>query len=391
MFISLVLLAILVIYITSIKQKAEAFTVNESSYEEKILASGSLTLSNNIELRAPVRGLINSIYINEGDSVKAGDELVSMDTTDIDLQINELSAGKAVLDAQLSELSSTLYPNAVQRLSQAKSNEATALKNLENAKFLYEEGAISMDQYMETRSLYDLAKSETAIARNNSSALSSNGSSRAQLTAERNKLTAQILSLQNERSKYKLLSPINGKVIEIFSAVGELEERSTPLLTLIGDESIIVEVPIDERYISILEKGQKVLVSTDAYASEKLVGSISSISPFVDVDTGTILLNVKLNEKRPYLIKNLSVRCEIVTGTYENSIVIPERFIFSENDSHFVFLLEDGKAIKRSIVPVLNNTSMVRITDGLFNGETILLPNGLKDGDSVKALGVEGL
>ena len=161
-------------------------------------------------------------------------------------------------------------------------------------------------------------------------------------------------------------------------------------MTIIRDETALVEVPLDERYISSIEKGQKVLVSSDEYASEKLEGVIASISPSVDIDTGTILLKVRLNENRPYLIKNLTVRCEIITGIFENSIAIPEKFLFKENGSNFVFVFENGKAVKRNVLPALNNTARVRITEGLFDGETILLPNGLKDGDSVRLSGVDG-
>ena len=386
----LVIIVLFAIYMASMGSKADFFEIKSESYEEKILASGTLTLSDTVELRAPVRGLVTSIKIEEGDSIEAGQELVLLDTKDINLQIKELLAGKAVLDAQLSELSSKLYPNALQLLSQAKLNEAEALKNFENAKLLYDAGAISKNQYIEIENRYNLVKSETAIAKNNSNALSNNGSSKSQLSAEINRLSTQILSLENERSKYTIVSPIKGTIIEIFSAVGEIEERSTPLLTIIRDETALVEVPLDERYISSIEKGQKVLVSSDAYASEKLEGVIASISPSVDIDTGTILLKVRLNENRPYLIKNLTVRCEIITGIFENSIAIPEKFLFKENGSTFVFVFENGKAVKRNVLPALNNTARVRITEGLFDGETILLPNGLKDGDSVRLSGVDG-
>ncbi len=386
----LVIIVLFAIYMASMGSKADFFEIKSESYEEKILASGTLTLSDTVELRAPVRGLVTSIKIEEGDSIEAGQELVLLDTKDINLQIKELLAGKAVLDAQLSELSSKLYPNALQLLSQAKLNEAEALKNFENAKLLYDAGAISKNQYIEIENRYNLVKSETAIAKNNSNALSNNGSSKSQLSAEINRLSTQILSLENERSKYTIVSPIKGTIIEIFSAVGEIEERSTPLLTIIRDETALVEVPLDERYISSIEKGQKVLVSSDAYASEKLEGVIASISPSVDIDTGTILLKVRLNENRPYLIKNLTVRCEIITGIFENSIAIPEKFLFKENGSNFVFVFENGKAVKRNVLPALNNTARVRITEGLFDGETILLPNGLKDGDSVRLSGVDG-
>lgn len=367
----------------------ESYLIAPGPYEEKILASGIVSPSDTVALTAPLRGQITAIAVEEGDTVQAGQLLISLDATEILLEIEELSAGKAVLEARASELSSRLYPNALENLQQAEREASDALKTLEDARKLYEAGAISRDRYEEISHAYDRSRSDVVIARNDAIALSDSGSARAQIAAEISKFSAQIRSLENERDKHFIHAPVDGVVTKLFSSVGEFAEPASPLLDIIRDESIFVEIALDERYVASVQRGQRVLVSADAYASEKLEGVLDAIAPSVDADTGSVLLKARIKDRRPYLIKNLTVRCEIVTGSFENAVAVPEKFLMEENGAYFVYVFENGKAVLREIAPEIKNASRIRIMEGLAEGDRILFSEKLKDGVAVRLSGVD--
>lgn len=376
-----------VLVLTGRGVEAEAFRVEQAFYEEKILASGSVTLTDVADLTAPFQEEITAILTEEGDTVKAGEPLVELDTTDIDLRLSELAAGKSVLEARLLEMDRRLYPNALEQLAKARVEEAEALKDFENARRLFEAGAISQTQYDGAASRYALSTSSRRIAQSDAEALSATGALRLQIKAELQRQEAQMGSLEAERSRHIIKAPADGIVLDLFVSEGERSDPSRPLLTLAGNQDTLVEIALDERYVASVEKGQRVLVSADAYAAEKLEAVLETVAPSVDSETGTVALSVRLKDNRPYLIKNLTVRCEIVTGVYEDAVAVPERFLRKDEAGDFVYVLEQGKAQRRGVVRAPGNTSRIRILEGLSQGDLLLTSEALEAGDSVRLPG----
>jgi len=144
-----------------------------------------------------------------------------------------------------------------------------------------------------------------------------------------------------------------------------------------------VEIELDERNLPRISLNQTVSISTEFAPENKIQGYIDYIAYSVDPDKGTVKIHVKLIEDEDFLIENLTVRCEIISKEYPNSLVIPQIFIFQENDDYFVFAYGDGLVQKKKIKIDNPNAQEIRIIEGILANEIILEPEGLKTGMKV--------
>ena len=88
-------------------------------------------------------------------------------------------------------------------------------------------------------------------------------------------------------------------------------------------------------------------------------------------------------EDEDFLIEYLTVRCEIISKEYPNSLVIPQMFVFQVNDDYFVFYYRDGLAQKKKVKIDNPSAREIRIIEGILANEIILEPEGLKTGMKV--------
>ena len=150
-----------------------------------------------------------------------------------------------------------------------------------------------------------------------------------------------------------------------------------------GEEMQYVEIELDERNLPRINLNQTVSISTEFAPENKIQGYINYMAPSVDPNKGTVKIKVKLIEDEDYLIKYLTVRCEIVSKAYPDSLVIPQKFIFQENDDYFVFSYMEGLVQKKKINIDNPSAREIRVIEGVQPDEIILEPEGLKSGMKV--------
>jgi HlyD family secretion protein len=158
-----------------------------------------------------------------------------------------------------------------------------------------------------------------------------------------------------------------------------------------------VELDIAQNDFAKLHASQHGSVTTDAFPDRKYDGFIKEISPEANRQKATVQIKVKISQPDAYLRPemNASVAFAAETKTAERSargapdaaaakpvVMVPAGALRDGS----VFVLLDGKALRRAVKTGATSTQGVRVEQGLVGGEDLITnpPPGLKNGDAVR-------
>jgi len=370
-------------YQRSTPKEVNFTNVKQVNYFEKILTSGTVLLEGLTEVKTEVSGKIVDVYVDEGDTFKKGQALLKFDNTDVNLDLKQAEASYTLAQSRYDEIVNTTCPTSREQYHQATLSEDELQKKAEKYQTLYDQKAISLEKLEEVKHQLELQQSNTLIQKKFMESCAEGGAKRETAQAEMKAAQARIDLLKNNLKKHTILSPLDGIILQKYKSPGEYAMIGEGLFTIAKQDSKYVEIELDERNLPRISLNQTVSISTEFAPENKIQGYIDYIAYSVDPDKGTVKIHVKLIEDEDFLIENLTVRCEIISKEYPNSLVIPQIFIFQENDDYFVFAYGDGLVQKKKIKIDNPNAQEIRIIEGILPNEIILAPKGLKTGMKV--------
>jgi len=370
-------------YQRSNPQEVSYVHVQQVDYYDKILTTGTVLLEGLTEIKTEVSGKIVALEAVEGDKVKQGQILLQFETIDVYLDLKQAEASYTLAKSRYDEIVNTTCPTSQEQYRQAQLGMEELQEKVIRYERLYSQKAIAQDRLEEARHQLELQQSTTEIQKKFMESCAEGGAKRETALAEMKSAQARIDLLKNRLDKHTILSPINGIIIEQYKSLGEYAMIGENLYTLAEKNGKYIEIELDERNIPLINLNQPVFVSTEFSSENRIEGKISYIAPSVDANKGTVKIKVKLIGENEYLIKNMTVRCEIVYDEYPGSLVIPQEYLVSDEGNYFVFFILDGRAEKRSVMIDNPNAKEIRIIEGVKLNEIILNPAGLEDGMEV--------
>ena len=373
--------------------------VEQAKIEEiksSILASGTLIYKEQIELRSEVIGQVSEMLVEEGDRVIKDQVLMRLDPRTFNADVEQQQAYVRIQTI------------AIERQKQELKNITSKWQRNKN---LFERKIIGQDAFELIENQYALARIDLRSREE--------GLTQAQATLDK---------AMDRLEKTVFRSPIDGIATSVDIKLGETAISGTTniagsnLITVADPSSILVEVLVDEADIANIEINQSADVFAVAYPDQALKGTVQSIATSAKRSsyrqglsfTVKILLEVTADiDIRP----GMSCRAEIFTKIKQGTIAVPiEAIVFEDGDdessdvdteqesdsisvrvsdnisstSH-VFLLIDGKAVKRDVELGISNDRLQEITSGLAVDETVVIGparalSKLKEGDSVKEI-----
>ncbi|MEE8164214.1 MAG: efflux RND transporter periplasmic adaptor subunit, partial [Myxococcota bacterium] len=120
-------------------------------------------------------------------------------------------------------------------------------------------------------------------------------------------------------------------------------------------------------------------------------GWIKRILPVVDPRSGTVKVTLEVPSSEG-LLPGMYVEVELVAEVDADALLVPKRALIYDQEQVFVFRVdEDGRVERRLVQPTLENRDFVRISDGLDEGDQIVVAGqaGLKDGSEVRLLDLQ--
>lgn len=334
-------------------------TVEQGTVEDTVAntRTGTITACRRAQIVPIISGRVEKLLINKGEQVKAGQLLIELWNADT----------KAQIALANSETKSTraLAEESCLRAEQAQ-RDAQRLQQLKQRGLISEE---SHDQAVNTARATQAACTAT----------------RASVDVSTDKL--KVLAAELERTQLK--APFDGIVADIHAELGEVLAPVTALgqyssaVDLIEEGCLYVSTPIDEIDVPAIKPGLTAYVTLDAFPKQRFAGVVRRIAPYVlDLEKQARTVEVEVELRDPEVVKRLqpgySADVEIVLDRRENVLWIPTTAIQAGNVV-WVYDADQGTLHKRTLTSGLKNWQTTEVTDGLKQGERIVLPTDKRE------------
>ena len=318
-------------------------------------ASGYVVARRQATVSSKVTGKVLEVFVEEGMSVEKDEIVATLDDATEQAQLAVAIARAESSRAMLAEIAAQLR-NARQERDRLRDLAAKGLAShasLDSAEALYDELAARLETGREN---VEVAESNIMLARD---ALS-NMTIRAPF--------AGMVVTKNAQP---------GEMISPISAGGGFTR--TGICTIIDNDSLEIEVDVNEAYIQRVSAGQRVSAVLDAYPDWRISAEVIAIIPTADRQKATVRVRIGFLERGDRILRDMGVKVSFLgsenpaeTTPEVQGVMIPGASLRSDEAGDFVWLLRDGVVERRSVD-----------LGGPRDRPQILIRTGLAAGDSV--------
>ena len=295
-----------------------------TDFIESVEAVGTASANEQVKITSKNSDLVDEVYFSDGEKVKKGELLVTLNNQEEHAKVSELSANLLESQAHLKRLSDLLLSNA------------TSMSLVE------------------------------------------------QQVAKTKAIEAQLLSAQARLNDTSIRAPFAGVLGFREISRGAYIDAGTIITSLDDLSQIKVDFYLPERLFTKINIDQKITAFNTAYDEKAFVGKIIAIDSRIDPKTRSMKVRAIIanpsGKLRPGMLLNISVLLQI-----EKIFQLPESAIIPIEDKHYVFVVNEEKALRKRIEIGRRHPGFVEISSGLIEGELVVVEGALKlrDGTAV--------
>jgi len=314
-----------------------------------------------VTVKPQISGEITEALFREGDFVRKGDQLFTVDPRTYQAQLNQTQANLAKDKATLAQIEANL--------ARDQANEKYAQAEAARYASLFEHRLVSKEQSEQMRANADAV---SAAVRADLAAIQS-----AQATV---KATEAALENAKVMLTYTVIrSPLDGRTGNLDVKQGNVISPNASLMTINQVEPIYVTFAVPEAQLRSVSKGQKVMVSSQDDSTPPQTGELTFIDNTVDSTTGTIRLKGTFPNKDHKLWPGEFVRVTLRLATRPNALVVPNQVVQTGQDGTYVFVVKADRTVdSRPVVAGARVDQDLVIESGLEAGETVVLEGQLR-------------
>lgn len=279
---------------------------------------GNLVSANQASLAFQASGRVKEIDVKEGDQVKAGALLASLDTSMLDLQVAQ---AQAVLDAATASYQKVKDGPTKDDVALAKSNLDRAKAALDQAQSAYDRAGGDSNPYagMLPQSLalqQAYSAYQGALASFNLTVNHPTATELALAQAQVAQAQAALNLAKQNISNAKIVAPMDGTLLWIGPHVGETAAPGAPAITLADLTHMQVQIGVDENTLPLIKVGQTATITLDALPGKTLTGKVSRIEQMATMAAGIISVpaTVDIDPTDAPIYPGLSATVEINIG-----------------------------------------------------------------------------
>jgi membrane fusion protein (multidrug efflux system) len=309
----------------------ESMVVTESPLESTVDAVGTVLADASAVMRAEVPGQIVDRHFEEGQPVKKGDALFSIEATVFEAEVNEARANLEQSEAEFTR-----------------------------ARELVGKQLVSATEFDNARAKYNVA-------------------------------VARLRSAESRLSKTRIRAPFDGFVGLRRINVGDYATIGQELVNVVRLDPLRVDFSVPENLLARVQPGQHISVSVSAFRDEKFEGVVTAIDPQIDVAGHSMAVRARLPNPDLKLRPGLFAEVAVSLAVNPDAIMVPEQAIWPIGNDKTVYVIVDGKAMQRSVQLGDRKPGWVEIITGLDSGEEIVVTGQMKlfPGAAVRAIPAE--
>jgi membrane fusion protein (multidrug efflux system) len=198
---------------------------------------------------------------------------------------------------------------------------------------------------------------------------------------EKEALEASFNLAKLELDYTQIRAPINGVISHRFIKLGDTISSNEPAFRVTSFDPLVAYLHIPEREYRNIAKDQLVGIDIDALQGQRIIASVSRVSPVVDPQTGTFKITIEISDDARRIKPGMFGRISIVYDMHANVLQIPRSAILEESGETSVFVVVDGKATRKVVRTGYTDRGMIEITGGISDGDRVVAVGqvGLKD------------
>ena len=297
-------------------------------YQQTIRTFGVLEAAESVSLSSEFSAKVKKINFKEGQQIQAGDVMVELDKSDLQMRVKTAEA----------DLQS----------ARAKLKEARSLDK--RRKELYAKNLVSKE---------NLEIVQTALA---------NSEAKFELA------TIGLGQARNDLSRASIVSPVSGRVVKKDVDVGEIAAPGQSLATVQVTNIMRVVTHVTEQEINSIQPGSESIVITPGVRGREYIAHVESRGDEVDPATGNFPVKLTV-ENNDGLLKSGMTAIVTMTGLeVTDALLIPDSALVDRNRKRVVFRVKDGVAEEvEPVVAATINTELVPVLHGLFEGDEVIV------------------
>ncbi len=345
---------------------AETITVQPQSWPTIVRCQGTLYADEDSAIGARVAGRVAKVHVDLGDSVKAGDPLVSLETEEFELLVSQVEAqlnqARSAVGLTGGEANDSLDPENSPPVRQERAIWDEAKASLERATNLKKQGAISQGEFDIVASAQRVAEARYAAA----------------LNAVREKIAmiavkrVELALAQQRLADAIIRAPFDGRVLNRRIAPGVYISAGDAVATLVRTNPIWFRGSLPERYASRLQTGLEIQIRITA-SDQPLIAEVTRISPSLDMASRSLSFEVKIDNPQQQIRAGVFASAEVVLDPEAKSLAIPESAVMAFAGSEKVWKLVDGIAQQLEISSGVRRDGLIEVVEGLAVGDEILM------------------
>jgi membrane fusion protein (multidrug efflux system) len=293
----------------------EAMVVQAEAVAEEIVVVGSLASNESVIIRPEIAGRVSRINFSEGERIKKGQPLVSLDAS----------------------------------VQEAEMKEAEAALNLSQRNFGRAE---------------ELLKTGAGAVRMRDEALG-------KLEADR----ARVALMQARLQKMSITAPFDGVLGLREVSLGAYVTPGQDIVNLENIDPIKVEFRVPETSLRIVSEGQKIRVQ--AFPGATFAGEVYAIDPRIDAAGRSVAIRARIPNPDGRLRPGLFARVALVTAQRQGVMVL-ETAIVPRGSEQFVYRVVDGKAALTKVTVGIRRNAQVELREGVQPGDAIVTAGQMK-------------
>ncbi len=314
----------------------EVHTVGRRDISATVMAMGVVRpmVGAEVKVGSRVSGVVTRLRANIGDQVKAGDVIAELDAAE---HVAKIAQGEAAL-------------------ARARAEAELARVNLERSASMAER------QYAPQQEV-DVARSALQVA-----------------MAQERLAEANLESARIQLSYTRITAPVTGVVASVSTQEGETVAASfaaPTFVNIIDLDRLEVQAYVDETDIGRIQEGQAARFSVDSYPAQEFEGVVTAIYPkaVIQDNVVTYVATVQITDSKGQMLRpEMTAAVTIVLEPRANVLAVPAAAVGRDRAERFVTVLENGVPTRRTVRPGWTQGGWIEITEGLAEGEQIILP-----------------
>ena len=291
----------------------EVVVARTDTVVDAILATGQIEAVQAIELRPDIEGRLAGILVREGREVARGTPLFKVDDAELRAEVARAEAER------------DLARQALARTRDLLAQRASSQSELE----------------------------------------------RAEATARSTEAQLELLKVRLDRTTVR--APFAGVMGQRFVSLGDYVTTSTRLATVqtVSPQRAVFQVP--ERYADRVRPGQVVAFRVAALPGKEFTGRVDFVDPIVQLPGRTIMVKAEVPNPRRELQAGMFIEARLATAVRPDAVVIAEDAVLPLQGANFVWVVTDGKAVRRQVELGVRTPGFVEARTGVEAGEQVVV------------------